>query len=237
MANAEMNDFIFVFDAHGRPHKAIGTPYESEDILQSLIASYPELLLSGDTLETETTRWMVITREAGIPDGEDRGDRWALDHLLLDQEGTPTFVEVKRASDTRLRREVVGQMLDYAANAAHYWPAGRVRALAENHYQSKGGATNAVLELLGLTSDGDHDDTLESFWHRVDQNLRNGRVRLLFVADQLPGELRRVIEFLNDKMQDVEVLGVELRQYTTLEFRAVVPRLVGQTETARTTKR
>ena len=28
----------------------------------------------------------------------------------------PTLVEVKRSSDTRIRREVVGQMLDYAAN-------------------------------------------------------------------------------------------------------------------------
>ena len=29
----------------------------------------------------------------------------------------PTLVEVKRSSDTRIRREVVGQMLHYAANA------------------------------------------------------------------------------------------------------------------------
>jgi hypothetical protein len=28
----------------------------------------------------------------------------------------PTLLEVKRSSDTRIRREVVGQMLDYAAN-------------------------------------------------------------------------------------------------------------------------
>jgi len=40
-----------------------------------------------------------------------------LDHLLLDQDGIPTFVECKRASDTRIRREVVAQMLDYAATA------------------------------------------------------------------------------------------------------------------------
>jgi hypothetical protein len=31
-------------------------------------------------------------------------------------------VEVKRSTDTRLRREVVGQMLDYAANAVVYSP-------------------------------------------------------------------------------------------------------------------
>jgi hypothetical protein len=29
-------------------------------------------------------------------------------------------LEVKRSSDTRIRREVVGQMLDYAANGASF---------------------------------------------------------------------------------------------------------------------
>jgi hypothetical protein len=43
----------------------------------------------------------------------------------------PTLVEVKRSSDTRIRREVVGQMLDYAANAVVYWPLERLRATFE----------------------------------------------------------------------------------------------------------
>jgi hypothetical protein len=43
---------------------------------------------------------------------------------FVDQDAVPTFVEVKRSSDTRLRREVVGQMLDYAANASAHWDAG-----------------------------------------------------------------------------------------------------------------
>ena len=48
-------------------------------------------------------------------------ERWSVDHLLLDQDAIPTLVEVKRSSDSRIRREVVGQMLDYAANAVTYW--------------------------------------------------------------------------------------------------------------------
>jgi hypothetical protein len=35
----------------------------------------------------------------------------------LDQDAILTIVEVKRSTDTHVRREVVGQMLDYAANA------------------------------------------------------------------------------------------------------------------------
>jgi hypothetical protein len=40
-----------------------------------------------------------VTREAGVPDGDDASDRWSLDHLFLDQDGVPTLVEVKRSSD------------------------------------------------------------------------------------------------------------------------------------------
>ncbi len=45
---------------------------------------------------------------------------WALgiDHLYVDAAGVPVLVEVKRSTDTRLSREVVAQMLDYAASAA-----------------------------------------------------------------------------------------------------------------------
>lgn len=59
-------------------------------------------------------RWLLVSREWGVPREEGGGGHWSLDHLFLDQEGVPTLVEVKRSSDTRLRREVVGQMLDYA---------------------------------------------------------------------------------------------------------------------------
>ena len=59
----------------------------------------------------------------------------------------------------------------------------------------------------------------------------------MFVADELPKELRAIIEFMNEKMETVEVLGVELRQYAGEGLRAVVPRIVGQTEATRTAKR
>jgi hypothetical protein len=60
-------------------------------------------------------RFLLVRREAPVPDRENGGIRWSIDHLFLDQDAIPTLVEVKRSSDTRIRREVVGQMLDYAA--------------------------------------------------------------------------------------------------------------------------
>jgi len=90
--------------------------------------------------------------------------------------------------------------------------------------------------LLKIDSEADSMDAIKSYWPLVEQNLRNGKLRLLFVADELPKEVRRIIEFLNNKMRDVEVLGVELRQYVGLNLRALVPRVIGQTEMTRNGK-
>lgn len=69
-------------------------------------------------------------------------------------------------------------------------------------------------------------------------DLRLGRLRLVFVADLISRELRRVIEFLNEQMTQTEVIGVEIRQYVDASgaHQTVVPRLIGQTEAARDIK-
>ena len=44
-------------------------------------------------------------------------------------------------------------------------------------------------------------------------NLLAGRIRMLFVADRIPSELPKVVEFLNAQMRPPEVLAVELRRH------------------------
>jgi len=224
-------DTIFLLDPRGKLEKIPHRLYESEDLLQKLLDGYPELLVGEQIDPDDPPRWLMVQREAGIPDSEGGYDRWSIDHVLLDQHGRPTLVEVKRSTDTRIRREVVGQMLDYAANALKYWPKERIRELAANQY---GGLAELEIEIRRLLKDEESD--VEEFWQAVDRNLREGEMRLLFVADQIPTELRRIIEFLNENMPRVEVLGVEIRQYERDGTRVLVPRVVGQTETARQSK-
>src|SRR4051812_28302413 len=102
------------------------TPYDTEAVLQELIGKHPQVLAGepGDTAP-EHGAWLLIRREAAVFDEDEAASRGYLDHLFLDGAGVPTLVEVKRSSDTRIRREVVGQMLDYAANATH-WSAERL---------------------------------------------------------------------------------------------------------------
>src|SRR5262245_59644878 len=103
--------------------------YEAEEVLQGLIAEHPEILAEDES--GERSAWVLVKREAGVADTEEGADRFSLDHLFLDQAGVPTLVEVKRSSDTRARREVVAQMLDYAANAIAHWKVDSLRAWFE----------------------------------------------------------------------------------------------------------
>lgn len=199
--------------------------YENEDFFQQLIERYPDIL-AGEQINPEAPRkWILISREIGVPGHEGGNDQWFLDHLFIDQDGTPTFVEVKRSTDTRIRREVVAQMLDYAANASVYWPVDRIRQAFENHNDSP---VDVLTEKFGIDP-GDED----SFWSKVDANLRLGKLRLLFVADEIPASLLRIIEFLNGQMTDTEVLGLEVKQYVSSKGqRTLVPKIIGKTASA-----
>ena len=228
---------FLVGDENGNLVELEETDYVKESTLQKLLADYPDLL-PGDQIDPENPRrWLMVAREMGVPGSESETGRWSLDHLFLDQEGVPTFVECKRAADTRSRREVVAQMLDYAANGVKYWGMDRLRQAAAETAQSRGASLDD--EIVRLLGDEKVID-VEEYWESVETNLRNRRVRLVFVADSTPAELRRLVEFLNEEMVNVEVLAVEVKQFQGAgrnSQKALVPRVVGLTEAARSAKK
>lgn len=198
--------------------------YESEDVLQALLATHPNIIPGGQIDGANPRRWLLICREAGIPGSEDSAGRWSVDHLLVDQDAIPTLVEVKRSQDTRIRREVVGQMLEYAANASTYWTLDLLRAQFSATCQKSGrDAAQVLSEFLEESVDA------ESFWEQVAANLRAGRLRLVFVADSIPTELQAIVEFLNNQMQQTEVIAVEVKRYGARGTSTLVSRVLGQT--------
>lgn len=200
-------------------------PFEQEQVLQALISRYPEIL-SGSP-----RRLLLIRQEAPVRHGEDGATGW-LDHLFLDDLGVPLLVEVKRSTDARIRREVVGQLLDYAANVAFDWSVGRLQDFFERTCADAGiEPAEALADFLAAESSS------EDYWEAVKTNLQAGKLRLLFVADRIPSELRRIIEFLNNQMDPCEVLGVEIRQFSGDGVRTLVPSLVGLTAEADQRKR
>ena len=226
-----MSGGIFLLRGEDNLVRMTEAPYDSEDVLQELLAKFPDLLAGDQLVGGEPRRWILVDREAALPDSEDAAGRWSVDHLFLDQDAVPTLVEVKRSSDTRIRREVVGQLIDYAANAVVYWPIETLRATFVSRLAREGGDPDVELVAV-LGSDAD----AEAYWDQAGANLKAGRIRLVFVADEIPRELRRVVEFLNEQM-GAEVIAIEVKQYVGPEgLRTLVPRVIGQTAAAETRK-
>lgn len=222
-----MNPGIFLIQDNDELVEMNEHPYDSEKLLQSLLARYPALLAGSQIDTAAPRRWLLIERECGVPSEEGGGGRWAIDHLLLDQDAIPTIVEVKRSTNREIRRQVVGQMLDYAANAIVHWPLPFMRErFAATCEDSRSDPDEKLSKFLG------EDGEAEEFWEKANRNLQDGNIRLLFVADEIPIELQRIVEFLNEQMDRAEVLAIEIKQFIGEGQTGLVPRVIGQTAEA-----
>jgi hypothetical protein len=119
-------------------------------------------------------------------------------------------------------------MLDYAANSVVYLPAEKLRALYEARCDEAGEDPADALR----TAMGRDDLDVDEYWRRVETNLQARRMRLIFVADEIPAELRRVVEYLNAEMANTDVLAVEIKQFVGADLRTLVPTLIGDTAAA-----
>jgi hypothetical protein len=223
---------IYLIQDDDRLVEMMEQPYDSEDQLQDLLVTYPNLI-AGDQIDRATPRrWLLISREVTVASDEETAVQWSLDHLFIDQDAIPTLVDVRRTPNADIRQKVLGQSIDYAANALVYWPIDSIIALFEANCRDRGRDPEQIFEdFLGTDA---HED---QFWQKVKTNLQAGKVRLVFVADEISAEMRRVVEFLNEQMDPVEVLALEIKQYVSEDgLKTLVPRVIGQTAEAQQKK-
>ena len=190
-----------------------------EDAFQLLLEKYPEII-PGKQIQPgadDPPRFVLIKREAPI-------GGWSLDHLLVDQHGVLTLVECKLLQNPESRRDVIGQIIEYAANAAAAWGGGQLRDLANSYWSRHDKNFEEICRsILGI------DEEMEEFWTRIEANLEQGKIRLIITGDAIRPEVRRMIEYLNYEMEHVEVLGLELKCYGADEQKLVmVPSIIGQ---------
>jgi hypothetical protein len=223
---------IYVVDSNSQSLALKRVYCEREDEELQLLLENNLALLPGDQFgDDEELRWLLIKREMPVPSPASAENHWSIDFLLVDQFGVPTFVECKRYNDTRARREVIGQVLEYAANGRHYWNADELHSFARQYAGSEETLQERLKALVGTpVAPGE-------FFASVERNLREYRMRLIFFLEHSSFELRSIVEFLNGQMKDTEVFIVEACQYKSADLRIVAPRVFGYTEEARMAKR
>lgn len=222
------NVYLLGDDPVAQPLRRLRCKDEAKE-LQSLLFHNPGLLPSAQIDPEDPPQWLLIKGEMAVPGPATGQPKWSIDFLYVDHTAMVTLVECKRYDDLRSRREVVAQMIEYAANGQHYWSAEHLQQTAEKTAGSAGKLAEWVVVQQGWES-------VDKFFEAAAINLRESRMRLIFFLEESPNELRSLVEFLNRQLKDTEVLLVEARLYESSAGRIVVPWLFGYTEEARVAK-
>lgn len=201
------------------------TGFVKEADLQSLILASPELL---GPLGAEL-RFIPIGWE--VPLGPGR-----LDLLFLDSDGVLTLIETKLRANNESRREVIGQILEYAAFAAE-WSVEAVAVKAREFLASG----HAPADIAGLSLEeaiairmewlADDEDELraktDGLMAKLASSMKDGRLRIVCGVDEKIETLERLVRYLSTH-SDLQVVLLQVNRFPVDDDMSVlVPTLHG----------
>lgn len=153
--------------------------FPDEATLHNLIEQTPEMLpLSG------APALLILGREVLLGSGY-------ADLVGVETSGRPVIIEVKLAQRAEARRAVVAQILAYAANLH-----GTTREQLENRFGDglKERGHESLVDAVRSVQEDVFDP--DEFTAALDEHLREGRFRLIFVLDSVPEELMTLVSYL-----------------------------------------
>ncbi|HQZ13537.1 MAG TPA: hypothetical protein PK286_11700, partial [Devosia sp.] len=136
----------------------------SESVIEEIVHSCPSSLPIRE-IDAAFANPVAVCRQLNTPAG-------AIDNFLITPSGMPILVECKLWRNPEARREVVGQILDYA-KALSRWSSSDLQREVNRALKAQGNA------LLRLVRDVQPDVDETAFNDAVTSNLRRGRFLLL----------------------------------------------------------
>lgn len=153
----------------------------SEADIQALVHAHPSALPIAE-IDPVYAGAIPVCRELNTPAGP-------IDNLFITPSGLPVLVECKLWRNPEGRREVVGQILDYAKELSR-WSSSDLQREVNRRLGRQG---NSILELVRAV-DPNVDEV--TFNDNVTFNLRRGRFLLLIVGDGIREGVEAIAEYL-----------------------------------------
>jgi hypothetical protein len=205
------------------------TKFLLEEKLHDYLEQFPELV-PFDEVEDRPAKITVIGREVAVPSG-------SIDLSFLDLKGRLTVVETKLAKNPEARREVIGQIIEYASFVSQ-WSYDHLEREALKYFASKGKVFTSLHEAVFSTStEGVETVEEDLFTTQVDDNLGRGSVRLVIAVDELVESLRSTVAFLNS-YTSFDILVLQLHDFELDAAKHVfIPSLYGQVATTKRRRR
>jgi hypothetical protein len=157
---------------------ADGYLFKKESSLQRMIHDNPEIVRMGIPKHYRPEELNSIIMEYK-----------ALDNLFIDENGILYLVEVKRATDSRLRREVMSQILDYGSiinkttdNYEMFFKT--IKESFDENNLNVNQELNSILKR--------HSEDLISNFNRC---VEEGKFRLIILADKVAPELVELCDY------------------------------------------
>ncbi|HEX8383105.1 MAG TPA: hypothetical protein VF592_06995 [Sphingomonas sp.] len=147
-----------------------------------------------------------------------------IDNVMITASGLPVLVECKLWRNPQARREVIGQILDYAKELSRWTASDLQREVSRR----TGRTGNAVVDLV---REAGHQVDEIGFTDAVTLNLRRGRFLLLIVGDGIREGVEAITEYVQGQAGLHFTLGlVEMPIFTMPDgARLVAPRVVART--------
>ena len=187
--------------------------YEAE--LQSLLDTGSAELIPADPSLEEAH--VVFAREVSTDSGP-------IDLIGIGSSGSITIMECKLAKNHQIKREVVGQVLDYAASL---WETDLL-SLADA-FRARAGSDpfDSIRRQFGEDADSFDEGACRA---EVARRLHEGDFRLLVAVDRIDPELRRIIQYVNSRGGSgpgLRLVAVEFPRYQHGTVQVLVPESYG----------
>jgi len=200
-------------------YKRAGTSADrgyDEEFIKQLVLAHPEALPITE-IDPTCSNPVPICDELPTPAGP-------IDAFLLTPTGMPVLIECKLWNNPEARREVVGQILDYAKELARWSYEDLQRAAAQRTDVSEFSLYKAVCQKHEGIDERDFIDA-------VTHNLRYGRCLLLVVGDGIREGVEAIGEYLTRSGALQFGFGlVEMPVYETPDGgKVIVPRTLAKT--------
>ena len=168
--------------AGGAPAETLPTvDAPPEAVLRDLILSHPACLPLAE-IDAAFAGALPLCTEMMTPAGP-------VDLVLLTPDGLPVLVECKLWRNPQARREVVGQVLDYAKELTRWTSADIAR-------EARKRGAGAVFDRIAQGAPGGGDEA--GFHDNLTRNLRRGRCLLLIAGDGIREGVEAIFEHLRD---------------------------------------
>jgi Holliday junction resolvase-like predicted endonuclease len=179
---------LFVVEG-GKTEVLEAQPFDNETLLQDILEKFPEVIALDDLGVSEP--FIVIGREVATPAG-------SIDVLCIDGEGVLTVIETKLARNPQIRREVVGQILEYVGQVSK-WRAQDVIQVASRYFQSESAPiemrNRSLFDVLRGDAEPEGELLPDELYDRIDNNLRKGRVKIVIASDMIPETLKDTVTY------------------------------------------